>query len=255
MDRQMTQPKPFPWPNNKKIAVSLSFDDARLSQIDHGIPLLNRLAVKASFYVSLGALDQRLEGWKAAIAAGHEVGNHTVNHPCSGNFSWSQSRALEDYTADQMERELIDANRAIHERLALTPQTFAYPCGQTFVGRGEKLRSYVPLVARHFLAGRGFRDEVHNAPGFCDLAKLGAFDLDNTPLDGLKSRIRAAAAENAWVIFAGHETAGGEKADGRQTVDNSVLVQLCEFCLDPDNGVWLDTVANIAKYVKAHRGF
>ena len=34
--------KLFHWPNGKKAAVSLSFDDARLSQIDTGLALLKK---------------------------------------------------------------------------------------------------------------------------------------------------------------------------------------------------------------------
>ena len=32
----------FHWPEGKQMALSLSFDDARLSQVDKGIPLLNK---------------------------------------------------------------------------------------------------------------------------------------------------------------------------------------------------------------------
>lgn len=73
--------KPFPWPDGKRAALSLSFDDARLSQPDVGIPLLDQYGVKATFYVQPGPLDERLAGWKKAVAdgrwlilAGHEIG-------------------------------------------------------------------------------------------------------------------------------------------------------------------------------------
>ena len=40
----------FKWPEGKKMAISLTFDDARLSQADLGIPLLDKYGVKATFY-------------------------------------------------------------------------------------------------------------------------------------------------------------------------------------------------------------
>jgi hypothetical protein len=50
-----------------------------------------------------------------------------------------------------MERdELLAANETLEELLGVRPRTFAYPCGQRFVGAGENTRSYVPVVARHF---------------------------------------------------------------------------------------------------------
>jgi len=71
----------FPWPDGKKMALSLTFDDARLSQIDTGIPLLDKYGVKATFYISPGSMLQRTDGWKKAVNNGHDIGNHSVYHP------------------------------------------------------------------------------------------------------------------------------------------------------------------------------
>src|SRR3954451_21131658 len=94
----------FQWPDNKRAAISLSFDDARLSQPDKGFALLHSFGVKATFYVSFGSLEKRLDQWKPAIDMGHEIGNHSVTHPCSGNFPWARPNALEDYTLERMEK-------------------------------------------------------------------------------------------------------------------------------------------------------
>ncbi len=39
----------FAWPEGIKMALSLTFDDARLTQADKGIPLLDKYGVKATF--------------------------------------------------------------------------------------------------------------------------------------------------------------------------------------------------------------
>ena len=80
------------WPSGKKMALSLTFDDARFSQIDTGIPLLDKYGVKATFYISPGSMLQRADGWKSAVMNGHEIGNHSLYHPCSGNFTWSRNK-------------------------------------------------------------------------------------------------------------------------------------------------------------------
>jgi peptidoglycan/xylan/chitin deacetylase (PgdA/CDA1 family) len=49
----------FRWPEGKKMGLSLTFDDTRLSQIDKGIPLLNKYSVKATFYLSPDNMKQR----------------------------------------------------------------------------------------------------------------------------------------------------------------------------------------------------
>src|SRR5512143_1969528 len=102
----------FEWPQDKAVGVSLSFDDARVSQLDVGIPLLDSLGVKATFYVSIVPMRQRLSDWKAVLATGHEIGNHSLRHACTANFPFSKDKALEDYTLAQMTAELDQANRA-----------------------------------------------------------------------------------------------------------------------------------------------
>jgi peptidoglycan-N-acetylglucosamine deacetylase len=248
---QATSPvaPPFAWPDGKSGAVSLSFDDARVSQIDVGMEIFDRHDAKGTFYVSLNTAEKRLAGWKRAVENGHEIGNHSIRHPCSGNFKWARGSALEDYTLQQMDLELAAAQDAITDLLGVTPKTFAYPCGQTFVGRGERLRSYIPVVAKRFLVGRTFRDEFQNDPAYCDLARLGSFPSDGLTYEEARLLIEAAVRSGTWLVFTGHDI--GEKA--YQGVPSDALDGICRYCLDPANGVWLDTVAAVGSYVAAAR--
>ena len=179
---EQTRPA-FQWPEGKEMALSLTFDDARLSQIDKGLPILERYGVKATFYVSPEWMVQRVDGWKEAVINNHDIGNHSLVHPCTGNFSWSQHKALEDYTLGQMSHELDSANHFIEEILGITPASFGYPCGQTFVGRGQQTSSYVPLVSAMFETGRTWLDEGPNDPVYCDLAQLTGMELDGKRFD------------------------------------------------------------------------
>ena len=239
----------FQWPEGKRVAVSLTFDDARLSQPDRGLAVINPTGVKVTFYVNPEGVKKRLEGWKQAVAAGHEIANHSVSHPCSGNFPWSRQNALENYTLDQMSQQLDEANSEIQSLLGVRMVTFAYPCGQKFVGRGREMHSYVPIVAEKFLVGRGYFDEYYNDPIFCDLAQAAGTAFDDMDYTPMVKHISAAAQRGAWVIFVGHEI--GEK--GFQITDATALAALCWYVQDPANGVWVDTVANIGKYILQHR--
>lgn len=240
----------FIWPEGKRCAVSLSFDDARESQIDEGIPLFDQYGVKATFYVSLPAFEKRIDAWRQAAANGHEIGNHTVNHPCSGNFTWSRGHALEEYSLDQMEAELLNAQDRIETLIGQRPTTFAYPCGQTWVGRGRGHTSYVPLVARHFAVGRGYMAETMNDPGYCDPAHLFSAGLDGLPWARAKVQIDEAVNTGRWLILTGHET----KRGGVQATLLETLEAICAYAADPARGIWLDTVAAVGAYVFKHRG-
>ncbi len=237
----------FVWPSGARAAVSLSYDDARPSQLDNGIPLFTRHGVRATFYVSPPAARQRLAGWRAASAAGHELGNHTMTHPCSGNFTWSRNNALEDRSLPDIEAELVDATAFITSELGAQVSTYAYCCGQKHVGRGLNVQSYVPLVAKHFAVGRGFRDENFNDPLYCDLAQAYGIDADMSSFDVLRSWIERAKNAGGWVIFAAHDISDG----ARQCMAPAVLDALCAYCADPANHIWIDTVAAVGAHAHA----
>lgn len=245
---QETKPA-FHWPEGKRVAVSLSFDNGRASQVDTGLDVINPTGVKVTFFVNPPAVKEHLNGWKRAVASGHEIGSHSVTHPCTGNFPWSAKNALEDYTLDRMSRQLNDASAQIQELLGVHPTTFAYPCGQKFVGRGPQMKSYIPLIGQKFLVGRGYMDEYYNDPLVCDLAQAGGIAFDDMDYIDMVKNITKAAQQGGWIIFAGHDI--GQKKF--QCTDTIALAALCRYMKDPANGIWIDTVENIGKYVIKQR--
>ncbi len=241
----------FSWPEDKKMGLSLTFDDARLSQADTGIPLFDRYYVKATFYISPASMTERLDIWKKAVGNGHDIGNHSLLHPCTGNFPWARDRALENYTLQTMKEELDSASRFIEEVLGIHPVSFAYPCGQTFVGRGHNAKSYIPVVAELFETGRGWLDEGPNDPAFCDMAQLTGMELDGKSFEQILTLIEAAKSRGQWLILAGHEIGD----EGPQTSLVNTIEEILKYASDPGNGIWIDSVSNIASYIKEKRGY
>lgn len=236
----------FPWPDGKRGAVSLSFDDARPSQVDAGVPILNRHGVRATFYVWPRNVAQRQESWRQAVADGHEIGNHTVTHPCGANYCFDWTAALEEFTLDRMEKELLDANEEIEELLGVRPTSFAYPCGQTYVGKGEQCRSYIPLVAKHFIVGRSAFNECANKPFVMDLAQAYALSMDDTGRERLQSLVDAALDAGSWLMLLGHNV----RKEPGQTVNDETLDWLCAYLTDPARGAWVDTDSTIGAFVR-----
>jgi peptidoglycan/xylan/chitin deacetylase (PgdA/CDA1 family) len=240
----------FRWPDGKRVALSLSFDDARASQVEGGTALLDRFGVKATFYLTASSIERRLAGWKQAVASGHEMANHTMNHPCSGNFDWSRSKPLEDYTLERIRAEMVDANKKISDLLGVTPESFAYPCGQRFVGRGIDTRSYVPVAASLFVTARGWLDEAPNDPSYVDFAQLTGIESDGKDFEQIRVIVENAAKAGAWVVLAGHDMG----REGPQTTRLAMLEKLCAYATDPASGVWIAPVGTVARYVRDHRG-
>ncbi len=245
----LAQSATFAWPQGKKIALSLSFDDARNSQVEGGTALLDKYGVKATFYVHPSAVEKRLDGWKKAVASGHEIGNHSLNHPCSGNFLWARNKALEEYSLEKMRDELVQANQQIKALLGVTPESFAYPCGQTFVGRGVDTRSYVPIIASLFTSGRTWLNEAPNDPGYADFAQLTGVESDGKDFAQILPIIEDAKKNNLWVVLAGHEM----NTEGNQTTRLAMLEKLVQYANDPKNEIWIAPVGTIAKYIQAKK--
>jgi peptidoglycan/xylan/chitin deacetylase (PgdA/CDA1 family) len=238
----------FQWPHGARAALSLSFDDARPSQLDHGIALLNQFGIKGTFYLSLEQAAARRDDWRAAAAAGHEIGNHTSSHPCSANFEWARP-ALEDMSIEQIEQDILGASEGLCDLFGIRPRTFAYPCGQSYVGRGEERRSYVPVIARHFEVGRGYNTESDNDPLRCDLSAIEARALDGADYRWVERRVRSTLDRGRWLVLAGHETAS---RPGPQTTKLSTLEKLCRLAASQP-ALWVATVAEVGAHVRRER--
>ena len=236
----------FAWPDGKQAAISLTFDDARESQVIVGTKLLDQYGIKATFFVVPGAVEKQLEGWKKAVAAGHEIGNHSMLHPCSGNFAWSRNKALEDYTLKKMRTELQQCNDRIQELLGVKAEVFAYPCGQKYVGKGTNTKSYVPVVAKMFIAGRGWMDEAPNDPIHSNFQQLTGIEMDGKSFEQILLLIEDAKKTGQWLVLAGHEMGDS----GRQTTRLEMLKQLSEYVQNPANGIWVAPMGTVAKYVQ-----
>ena len=238
----------FPWKDNAVTAVSFTFDDARISQIENGIPLFTELDVSVTFYVSPASVMERLADWKRVAGSGHEIGCHTYRHPCSGNFRFGRENPLESYTLDTMETDCREADEFIQEHIGVIPETFAYPCGQTYVGRGTETRSYVPLIAKRYRAGRVYRNESANAPLYCDVSQLTSFASDGESAHEMIRIIDTAAEANEWVIFAGHEIGNQQH---QQNTSIGALREVLEYVKKNSDSVYVAPVNEVAEYLIA----
>ena len=148
-----------------------------------------------------------------------------------------------------MRNELIECNNRIEQLLQVKAEVFAYPCGQKYVGRGAKTKSYVPLISKMFIAGRGWRDEAPNDPIYCNFQQLTGVEMDGKDFDQILTEIEDAKKTGQWLVLAGHEMGD----DGRQTTRLEMLKKLAEYAQDPANEIWLAPMGEVAKYVQGKR--
>ena len=112
-----------------------------------------------------------------------------------------------------------------------------------------KTKSYVPLIAELFLAGRGWLDEGPNDPTYCDFAQLTGMEMDRKDFEQILPLIERARKAGAWLVLAGHEMGG----PGEDNTRPSMLKKLIEYAQDPVNGIWIAPMGTVAKYVRDTR--
>jgi hypothetical protein len=156
---------------------------------------------------------------------------------------------LEDYTIPRMNFEINSANEFIKGMLGVYPVSFAYPCGNTFIGKGTKTQSYVPLISLMFESGRLYGESMAN-PVICDMAQLPAEKLDGRSFSEIKELIEKAKNKGSWLILVGHDIGDGENG----TSSLSVIDSICRYSKDPSNGIWADNIHNISSYIREKRG-
>ena len=232
-------------------AVSLSFDDGIDSQLAKAIPEMDRREIQGTFYLCPRGRTWRddLDPWIQVGRNGHEIGNHSLSHRCSSNFS-GRPGGLEDWSPAEVEADIL----AAAERLeAIAPRqedwTFAYPCYQTFVGRGAGRRSYVPVVDKHFLAGRAACEYGQgNHPAAVDLACTWGHPAERMTGPEMIGLVEQLTALGRWLILAFHEIDGA-----RLTVDSYEFNLLLDYLHRRREDIWTAPVAQVARRIADFR--
>jgi oligosaccharide reducing-end xylanase len=107
--------------DNKKGALSLTFDDGYLSQFTSAVPLLSARNLKGTFFLITnwipGTGGVTWDQWRQVAEQGHEIGSHTVTHP-----------DLIELSDSELRRELSESQKAIEMHIpSQFCVSFAYP--------------------------------------------------------------------------------------------------------------------------------
>ncbi|NTW02296.1 MAG: polysaccharide deacetylase family protein [Oscillochloris sp.] len=248
----------FSWPAGAACAISLTFDDDLECQRIIAAPELTARSLRATFYVRpRGSEDNpgRMQGWRDRLTlwrpvfeAGHEIGNHSIAHPSSMNVNpYPRPNSL-NWSMEDVERDIQEARRRISEVFPEQEQnSFAYPCYESTVGRGRGRRSYTPLVAEHFIAGRARGEvsgELGNDPYFCDLHHLSGWPMERQSSSTMIGLVEQLVATGHWGIFIFHGI-----QEGHLTVAHDDFIGLLDHLVRRRAQVWTATVSEVARHI------
>ncbi|HMO62554.1 MAG TPA: polysaccharide deacetylase family protein [Ferruginibacter sp.] len=233
-----------PW-KHKKCAVVLTYDDAIPQQLYHAIPVLDSLQLKATFYLTAFAVKNRINDWRLVAEKGHELGNHTLFHPCIGGIGreWlNPDYNLNAYTASRLMDEIRMTNVFLEALDGKTKRTFAYTCGDTKV----KDSSFVQLLKNDFVAARAVRNQLVHIDE-ADLYNIACYVVNGETAAQMEEWVRQAMEKKALLVILFHGVGGGNGLD----VSISEHSKFLHFLKKRQDEIWIAPMIDVAEYINS----
>lgn len=233
-----------PW-NHKKAAVVLTYDDAINQHLDNAIPVLDSLNLKATFYITgySASMRARLNDWKQLPLKGHELGNHTLYHPCVGGSGreWvSTDYDMRNYSVRRMVDETRMNNLFLQALDGKTIRTFAYTCGDMKIGDS----SFIGLLKNDFIAARAVRNEMHTIDQI-DLYNVDCFLANGQTAEQMMDWVNQAISKKALLVILFHGVGGGNSLN--------VLVpehrRFLQLLKQKEKDCWIAPMVDVATYI------
>ncbi|MDP1815530.1 MAG: sialate O-acetylesterase [Leadbetterella sp.] len=234
-----------PW-MGKKTAVVLTYDDALNVHLDNVIPALDSLSLKGTFYLtsSSDASRNRINDWRKAALNGHELGNHTVHHPCDASgpgMSWVKPEYdLSKYSMAQIQSEIKMCNAFLKAIDGKSKRTFAFTCGHKKVAEGEFIQS----LSDEFIAARAVRHEMHSIEEQ-KLMDIDCYSMENKTGEEMIALVKEAQESGKLLVFLFHGV-GGEHG---LNVSKEAHSQLLHYIKNNEKDIYIDTMLNVAEHI------
>ena len=232
--------------DHRQCAVVLTYDDAIDADLDNALPALDSLGLKATFYLigSSPVVARRMEQWRAAARHGHELGNHSLFHPCDGSLpgrSFVQAdHDLSKYSVSRAVDEIRMNNVLLNAIDGRTKRTFAYPCGDLTIGDSF----FYAGLRKDFVAARGVQ------PAMDPIKKVNLDNIDCYGINGqtaaqMIALVKEAMRTRTLLVFLFHGVGGGHTLNVGLN-DHSLLLH---FLKDHEKEIWVAPMVEVAEYI------
>lgn len=237
------------WPEGKTAAIVLTYDDAMSSQLDIAVPQLATAGLKGTFFLSGGMAPDYMRRWREVQRAGHELGNHSLFHPCPKSILPDRPLySTETYDVDRMLLEIAIMNSILYGIDGQEARNYSAPCSQMLVGGVDYTDALRRTgVFKHLRTGGDPFNSVVADPKTLDTFKVpswGPTDSPNGPqLIAYVERVRAA---HGLGVLQFHGV-GGQYLSVSADAHAKLLAHLVTH---PD--VWVAPFGEVMDYVVTH---
>jgi peptidoglycan/xylan/chitin deacetylase (PgdA/CDA1 family) len=233
-----------PWFNNKKAAVTLTFDDGLRGQFYVALPLLMQHGFKSTVFVTVKTIDSQLKNWdlvnKAALA-GNEIANHCIMHPHFKNITLD-SIAIESVGSNKLINDYVPSQKVI---------THAYPFGEGG-GNTEKDKGIRQTISKLFIGARATQNKPY-AYNKYDFAKTNddyynvnsAMIADSASMADFGKHIDQTIADGGWFCPTYHGV-----ADGWIITPEAVFKEHLAELEQRKTDLWIAPFKNVIQYHK-----
>jgi sialate O-acetylesterase len=236
-----------PW-HSKQCAVVLTYDDAIDIDLDNVVPALDSLQLKGTFYLigNSTVVGKRLNEWRAAAKNGHELGNHSMFHPCDGSLPGrsfvTPDGDLSKYTVTRAVQEVRANNILLKAIDGKDKRTFAYPCGDLKIGG---LNFYTEL-RKDFAGARGVSPGLQTARQV-DLDNIDCYSINGQNADYMINLVKQAQQSHTLLVFLFHGVGGGHSLN----VAKAEHSKLIHYLKDHENDIWVAPMVDVAEEIKS----
>ena len=229
----------------KKCAVVLTYDDALNVHLDNAIPLLDSLNLKGTFYLTAfsDGSKKRLNDWKKAAAKGHELGNHTLFHPCVGGAGREWVRAetdMRNYTVQRMESEVRMTNVFLQSLDNKQKRTFAFTCGDMKIGDSP----FIQGMKKDFVAARAVRHQMHKI-NEVDLLNVDCYAVNGESGTQMIEWVKKAVQTNSLLVILFHGV-GGEHSIN---VSSEAHRELLTYLKQNEKDIYIAPMLTVAEHI------
>lgn len=233
-----------PWFNNKKAAVTLTFDDGLHGQYYIALPLIVQYGFKSTFFVTVNTINSKVKNWDVvnnAVLAGNEVGNHCLTHPHFKNMP-PDSIALESTVSNKLINGHIPTQKVI---------TLAYPFGEGG-GNTVKDEQIRQTITKLYIGARATQNKPYpfNKYEFAktnnDYYKINSVMIaDSATMNDFGKYIDQTIAEGGWFCPTYHGI-----ADGWIITPEVVFKKHLNELKQREAEVWIAPFKNVLQYHK-----
>lgn len=223
----LTSPTLAPYPQDRKAALSLTFDDGFLMEVNDTLEILDPLGLKGTFFIIPEGMGEGVEGserfitWERASEMsgdGQEIGTHGLTK--------SKLHEVDDALLDQ----LVNGSRqTIIDRIGVTPVSYAAPGGSN----PDDPRVRAKILEKHLFLRTG---------------TLRYGNRPNRPWsdEATRAKLMEATRSGQWHTAVIHSIVGGYTPfESKDT-----FREHCEWLKSQDEVLWVAPMGEVGRYIR-----